>query len=300
MPAIEIDTLTRRYGSRRGIEGVSLAVGEGSLFGFLGPNGAGKTTTIRVLLGLLRPTSGAASVLGFDCWRQSARLKADVGYLPGDLRLYPWLSGLSALRMVGRIRRRDTLAVGRTLADEFALDLFTRVRAMSRGMRQKLGLVLAMAHRPRVLILDEPTASLDPLMQRALHQRLRTMAAEGTTVFFSSHTLSEVEDLCDRVAIVRDGRIVADETLEDLRRTAGHEVMIRWAGAAPDSPPPFLQLYRREGPEWRGVLGGPVAPLIEWLRGRGDSIADLSIGRPDLEQLFRRYYAGTGGGEAAP
>src|ERR1043165_1765405 len=109
MPAIEIDTLTRRYGSRRGIEGVSLAVGEGSLFGFLGPNGAGKTTTIRVLLGLLRPTSGAASVLGFDCWRQSARLKADVGYLPGDLRLYPWLSGLSALRMVGRIRRRDTL-----------------------------------------------------------------------------------------------------------------------------------------------------------------------------------------------
>jgi ABC-2 type transport system ATP-binding protein len=290
MPAIEIDNLTRRYGLRRGVEAVSLRVEEGALFGFLGPNGAGKTTTIRVLLGLLRATSGAARVLGRDCWREGARIKEDVGYLPGDLRLYPWLNGASALRMVGRVRGRDVTEAGRELAREFDLDLRARVRAMSRGMRQKLGLVLAMAHRPRVLVLDEPTASLDPLMQRALHARLREMARAGCTVFFSSHTLSEVEELCDRVAIVREGKIVADETLEELRREAGHEICIRWRGpgAAPADAPTFLKVHSRDGSVWRGVLEGPMPALIEWLRGR--EVEDLEIGRPDLEQLFRRFY----------
>src|SRR5688572_11749408 len=177
MSAIVTHELTRRYGSRRGIERVSLAVPEGSLFGFLGPNGAGKTTTIRVLLGFLRPTAGDARVFGQDVWRHSSRIKADVGYLPGDLRLYPWMTGAAALRVFGAARRRDLTREGRDLAERFALDLRVRVRSMSRGTRQKLGLVLALAARPRLLVLDEPTASLDPLVQETLRAHLRDLAA---------------------------------------------------------------------------------------------------------------------------
>jgi len=291
MAAIDTHELTRRYGSRRGIERVSLTVPDGSLFGFLGPNGAGKTTTIRVFLGFLRPTGGDARVLGRDVWRDSAAIKVDVGYLPGDLRLYPWLSGELALRIFGGVRGRDLMREGRDLAGRFALDLRVRVRNMSRGMRQKLGLILALAPRPKLLILDEPTASLDPLMQGLLHAHLRALASTGHTVFFSSHTLGEVEQLCDRVAIVRDGRIVANESLEALRRRAGHEVMIRWKHATQSSalqPPPFLYVLEREGVHWRAMLDGPVDELIRWLASQ--AVEDLTIGQPDLETLFRRYY----------
>jgi ABC-2 type transport system ATP-binding protein len=291
MNVIDIQDLTRRYGARRGIEALTLAVPEGSLFGFLGPNGAGKTTTIRVLLGFLRPTSGSARILGRDCWRDTARIKADVGYLPGDLRLYPWMNGTGALRLISAARGRDLLGEGRALAERFALDLRVKVRSMSRGMRQKLGLLLALAHRPRLLVLDEPTASLDPLMQETLRHYLREQARNGTTVFFSSHTLSEVEQLCDRVAIVREGRLVADEPLDALRRRAGHEVTIRWrdAGHARTlAAPPFLTLLRREDSTWHGLLNGPVEDLLRWLAPQ--SVDDLTVRRPDLDTLFRRFY----------
>jgi ABC-2 type transport system ATP-binding protein len=290
-PAVQLEHLTRRYGSRRGVERVDLSVPAGSLFGFLGPNGAGKTTTIRVLLGFLRPTSGRASVLGLDCWRDSARIKADVGYLPGDLRLYPWMNATSALRIVAAVRRIDLIPAGLELAERYSLDPRVRVRNMSRGMRQKLGLILALAHRPRLLVLDEPTSSLDPLMQQELRTHLRELAAHGTTVFFSSHTLGEVEQLCDRVAIVREGRLVADEPLDVLRRRAGHRVVIRWKDprqAAALRPPAFLNLAQRDEATWDGVLDGPVEELIRWLAAH--PIDDLLIERPDLETLFRRFY----------
>ena len=291
MSVIVLDSLTRSYGRRRGVENVHLTVPEGSLFGFLGPNGAGKTTTIRVLLGFLRPTRGSARVFGFDCWRASRRIKAEVGYLPGDLRLYPWINGRDALRIFGAVRGRDLLRRGQELADELDFDLRLKVRSMSRGTRQKLGLILALAHEPRLLVLDEPTAGLDPLVQEQLRAHLRRLAAAGHTVFFSSHTLSEVESLCDRVAIVRAGRIVADGTLDELKLQAGHEVTIRWKDAgssAQAAAPGFLKLERRDDLTWIGALEGPVSQLIEWLAGR--PIADLTIGRPDLESLFRRYY----------
>lgn len=288
---IETQSLTRRYGTRRGIEAVSLSVPEGSLYGFLGPNGAGKTTTIRVLLGFLRPTSGVARVLGLDCWARSARVKSDVGYLPGDLRLYPWIDGHGALAMVGGVRGRDLGASGRELAREFDLDLTVRVRAMSRGMRQKLGIILALAHQPRLLVLDEPTSGLDPLVQEQFRSHLRGLTRAGSTVFFSSHTLGEVEQLCDRVAIVKDGRIVADEPLESLRRRAGHEVLIRWKqpSAMTRVPPPaFLKVSRREDGAWAGMLDGPVDGLVRWLTAH--EVEELEITRPDLERLFRRFY----------
>jgi beta-exotoxin I transport system ATP-binding protein len=288
---IQIDNLTRNYGKRRGVERISLSVAEGALFGFLGPNGAGKTTTIRVMLGFLRPTRGTANIFSLDCWRESKAIKREVGYLPGDLRLAPWINGATALTIFGAVRGRDLTSSGRELAEKFDLDLRVKVREMSRGMRQKLGLILALAHSPRLLVLDEPTSSLDPLMQQTLHELLRQLAAVGHTIFFSSHSLGEVEQLCDRVAIVRDGQIVADESLSALRARTGHDVTIRWkeeALALQFTPPAFLKLTRREGAVWQGRLDGPVQNLVDFLAGK--PVEDLSIGRPDLESLFRRFY----------
>ena len=223
MSLIQLENLTRGYGRRRGVELVSLSVAEGVLFGFLGPNGAGKTTTIRVLVGFLRPGGGSARIFGLDCWRDSKAIKRDLGYLPGDLRLSEWMNGTTALSIFGAVRGQDLTRSGRELAGTFDLDLRVKVRDMSRGMRQKLGLILALAHAPRLLVLDEPTSALDPLMQEVLHDHLRHLAASGHTVFFSSHSLGEVEQLCDRVAIVRDGALVADESLAALRDRAGHD-----------------------------------------------------------------------------
>ena len=293
MGVIETNALTRRYGSRRGIERIDLAVPAGTLFGLLGPNGAGKTTAIRVLMGFLRPTSGSATIFGMDCWRAGPRIRAEVGYIPGDLRLYPWMDGASALRVFGSIRGRDLRAPGKALAEEFELDLSVKVRSMSRGTRQKLGLVLALAHEPKLLILDEPTTTLDPLMQDRVREKLRSAAAAGRTVLFSSHTLSEVEMLCDRVAIVRDGAIVAHETLDALRARAGHEVTIRWRddAAAPPDAPAFLHVRARESRTWRATLDGPVDALIAWLASLpSGTVADLTISPPDLDSLFRRFY----------
>ena len=291
MTVIKIDQLTRCYGPRTGIRQLDLEVAEGSLFGFLGPNGSGKTTTIRVLLGFLRPTAGRASLFGLDCWRAGARIRRDVGYLPGDLRLYPSATGRELLRIFGMARYRDLAAPGRDLADRFALDLSVHVRKMSRGMRQKLGLILAMAHKPRLLVLDEPTASLDPLMQDQLIQYLRLNAAKGHTIFFSSHTLSEVERLCDRVAIVREGRLVANETLEALRARARRRFTIRWTSeqvSRDTTPPDCLRLDERRQQSWHGSLKGEVPELVRWAATQ--PIEDLAIGHPDLESLFREYY----------
>lgn len=295
MSIIQTKQLTRTYGRHRGVQTLSLDVPQGSVYGFLGPNGAGKTTTIRVLLGFLRPSDGEANIFGKDCWRDGSKIKQDVGYLPGDFRLYHWMTGLAALRWVGQVRRRDVLTHGRELSEAFGLDLSRRVREMSRGTRQKLGLVLAMAHQPKLLILDEPTASLDPVMQQCLQKRLRALADNGHTVFFSSHTLSEVDRLCDRVAIVREGELVTEQSLEALRASAGHRVMIRWRDemAAEIQPPEFLKSAHRDGLTLTADLDGPVERFISWMQGQ--DYDDLSIGPPDLEALFHHFYENGGG-----
>ena len=289
MSVIVVKQLTKRYGRRVGVANLNLNVSEGSIFGFLGPNGAGKTTTIRVLLGLLKPSEGAAAIFGLDCWRQSHLINAEVGYLPGDLRLYPWLTCERALNIFGQIRERDLTDAGRALASDLDLDPDVPVRDMSRGMRQKLGLILALAHRPKLLILDEPTASLDPLMQDKLYDHLRALAADGHTIFFSSHTLSEVEHLCDRVAILREGRLVVDETLDALRGRAKRVVTIRWHEGDVPKPPGSLDVYERRDRQWHASLTGSVMELVRW--SAGQPIEDLSIGQPDLTMLFQQYYA---------
>jgi len=291
MSIISTERLSRRYGRRIGIDAVDFRIGEGEIFGFLGPNGAGKTTTIRLLLGFLRPTLGRACIFGWDCWRHSPRIKREVGYLPGDLRLYPWLTGRSALKIIGRVRGVDLRASGEDLADRFQLEMDLRVRSMSRGMRQKLGLLMALVHKPRLLILDEPTSGLDPLMQGELAECLRELAAAGHTVFFSSHTLSEVDTLCDRVAIVRRGRIIADETLQSLRGRARRIVELVFSDSETASRvqlPDFLTPYRREGREIYCEFEGSTRPLVSWAAEQ--SVEDISISQPDLERLFLKFY----------
>jgi beta-exotoxin I transport system ATP-binding protein len=290
MHVIQTKQLSKSYGERVGVAELDLVVEEGSVFGLLGPNGAGKTTTMRLLLGFLHADTGSAQVFDLDCARQSARVKRELGYLPGDLRLPLWMTGREALRIMGAVRGRDLQASGRELGEYLELDLSLDVRSMSRGMRQKLGILLALAHEPRLLILDEPTSALDPVTQARLYDRLRRLADGGVTIFFSSHVLSEVEGLCDRVAILRHGKLVANQPLDELRACAGRAVSILWSpGTAPESAPPGLAELRHEGNLWQGLLTGPVRPLIDWLRPL--QYEDLVIEEPDLDSLFLRYYA---------
>jgi ABC-2 type transport system ATP-binding protein len=288
---ISTRNLTRYYGQRVGIQAVDLDIRAGEIFGFLGPNGAGKSTAIRLLLGFLRPSGGQASIFGWNCWKQRAQITRRTGYLPGDLRVYPWMTLRKALQISGLIRGMDLSDAGHELAERFRLEANLPVRKMSRGMRQKLGLILALAHKPNLLVLDEPTSGLDPLMQDALSDLLRTMSADGCTVFFSSHTLSEVEQLCDRVAIVRNGTIVSDATLESLRTKALRSVILIFQtaeAAAEATEPDCLTVNSRSGRRWECDLTGPSPLLIEWAANQ--LLEDIEIGQPELENLFRKFY----------
>jgi len=290
MSILEAEGLSRYYGSRVGLDRLDLVLREGSICGFLGPNGVGKTTAIRLLLGFLKPSGGRARIFGLDCWRQGPRIREEVGYIPGDLRLYSWMTARRALHLFGRIRRRNILVAGLELAGDFGLELDVRVSSMSRGMRQKLGLVLALAHEPRLLILDEPTSGLDPVMQEKLKQRLLDLSSRGHTVFFSSHTLSEVERLCERVVILQAGRVVADDLVKNLRARARRQVILVWReGAAGIEPPPGLEILERQERSWQGFLKGPVKELLGWLADQ-PLLDDVVIGQPDMEALFQQYY----------
>ncbi|MCP4173968.1 MAG: ABC transporter ATP-binding protein [Fuerstiella sp.] len=291
MSIIATQQLTKAYGHRRGVDDVDLRVNTGEIFGFLGPNGAGKSTTIRLLLGFLKASSGTATVFGRDCWTQSASIKQDVGYVGGDVRLYPWLTARRAFQIVGEIRGMDVLADGMLLAERFRLEPDLPVRKMSRGNRQKVALVMALAHRPKLVILDEPTSGLDPLMQDTLADCLRELAAAGHTVFFSSHTLSEVESLCDRVAIVREGRIVVDESLEVLKARAPRTAVVTFESATIAgniAVPDIVTVQSRSETKLHVQLTGSAVELTQWAASQ--PIVDLSIGKPNLEFLFRQYY----------
>ncbi len=214
--AVLTEGLTKRYGSRTGIDSLDLEVQAGEVFGFIGPNGAGKTTTLRLLLDLIHPTGGSAQVLGLDAHRDSVAIRRSVGYLPGDFGLDVRMTAREQLAYFGRIRGLDDLGEAPVLADRLGLDLDVPMGRLSRGNRQKIGLVQALFHKPTLLILDEPTTGLDPLVQDTFLQMLREVREQGRTVFLSSHILSEVERVCDRVAIVRGGSLAALETTESL------------------------------------------------------------------------------------
>ncbi len=288
-PVIETTGLTKYYGSRRGIEDVDLDVREGEAFGFLGPNGAGKTTTIRLLLGFLRATRGSVRILGGDAFEDAPRIYRQIGYLGSDPGFLGELTGAEQLDYLARLRHLPR-AAWHPLAERLELDPTVRIRRLSRGNRQKVGVVAAfMGHEP-LLVLDEPTSGLDPLMQREFLALAAEARADGRTLFLSSHNLVEVERVCDRVAIIRDGRIVDVSTVGELMGT--HWRSINLVLAAP--PPhdafdlPNVEVATTTGREVHLMVRGDVNPLLDRI-ARLD-VRDISITTPDVEDLFLRYY----------
>jgi ABC-2 type transport system ATP-binding protein len=290
--AISTRSLTKRYGSVPALTDLTLDVNRGEIFGFLGPNGSGKSTTIRTLLGFLHATSGSATVLGRDVETDSVDIRRLTGYLPGGIALYDSLNGEEALDYLGDLQGRDPVRRAE-LCDRLELPatvLRRRVRDYSRGMRQKIGVVQALQHDPELAILDEPTEGLDPLMQQAFYRILDDLRTRGRTVFFSSHVLSEVERLCDRVAIIRNGRLMAIHDVGDLLARRRRRVMIRWRGGAPDLPSlPGLEDVQIHGNRMHGTLTGAVAEFVRAIAS--PSLEDLTIEPASLEEAFLEYYA---------
>lgn len=293
MDAIATHNLTKRYGPHAALQNLNFCVPTGRLFGFLGPNGAGKTTAIRLLLGLLRATAGRAEVLGHDAWREGPKLRAEVGYLPGDVRFYDWMTGRATLAFFDAARGSRAGPELPRLVERLDLDLDKRVRDYSRGMKQKLGLIAALMHRPQLLILDEPTTSLDPLMREVLYEELRQTVAESRTVLFSSHTLAEVEALCDEVAILRDGQLIEQQRMDVLRERAVRHVTVRFRDGAQPCPalPPGLEVREQSGRRLLATWTGSPDRLLSWLAGC--AVEDVTIAPPDLDDLFLAYYADT-------
>lgn len=289
VPPLEMEGLTKYYGRNRGVEELTLAAEPGEILGFLGPNGSGKTTTIRVLMGFLRPTSGRASVLGLDAVQDSVEIRRRVGYLPGDAALYRERTGEELLTFAMRVRGLKEAPRAGELVQALGASMDRPIKKLSRGMRQKVALVLTMAHDPELLILDEPTSGLDPLAQRALLKLLDEEGQRGKVVFFSSHILSEAEQICDRVAILREGRLVAFDRVEKLRERKYKEVMVAYEGA-----PPNLEgldtvevIWRHEGRisfRMRGDINLLLARLQEC------NVEDLMVMEPSLEEVFLDYY----------
>ena len=290
--AIETEKLTKSYGRKaRGIEEVDLAVEEGEVFGFLGPNGAGKTTTVRTLLGFLRLTGGRGEVFGFDIRKESVEIRARVGNLPGEFALEDKMTGEGLLRFFARLRGVKDLGYARELAERLGAELHRPMRRLSRGNKQKIGLVQAMFHRPPLLILDEPTGGLDQLVQEEFLDIIEEVKAEGRTVFFSSHNLAEVERVCDRVGIIRGGRLVAVETTETLIDKSFRHVVLTFAEDV--DPRPFEALsgvkeLRAGGNRLAFTLYDDLDEMVK-LAARHE-LVNMEYERPSLEEVFLTYY----------
>ena len=290
-PVIETGSLTKRYGRTLALDRLDLTVRAGEVVGYLGPNGAGKTTTLRLLMGYLRPTAGSARVLGLDAWRDSVAVHRRTGYLSGDSRPWPRMTARAAARHLSRLRGITDDRGTVRLAERLDADLDRPIGALSKGNRQKVGLILALIGDPDLLLLDEPTSGLDPLVQQEFQQILRERVDAGAAVLLSSHVLSEVARIADRVAMIRDGRLLMLETMAGLREKARHTVEVRFA----DPPPPGafaavpgLTDVRIDGCVLHATMQGVVDPLIKTL-GRFH-VLDLNSHEADLEETFLALY----------
>ena len=290
---LETKGLRKRYGEVIALRGLDLQVQRGEIFGFLGPNGAGKSTMIRTLLGFLHPTRGSATVLGMDVVADSVEIRRRTGYLPGGIALYDSLSGADALEYLADLQDRGA-PMREELCERLQLStsvLRRRVRDYSRGMRQKIGVIQALQHDPELAILDEPTEGLDPLMQHAFYALMDDQRTKGRSIFFSSHVLSEVERICDRVAIIRSGHLMALQNVDELLARRKKKVELRWRGAAPDlAGIPGLADVEVNGDRMRATLQGDVSGFVRAIAS--PSLEDLTIEPARLEEAFLEYYAG--------
>ncbi len=284
--------LTKSYGKTRGVVDLDLAVQPGEVFGYLGPNGAGKTTTIRTLLDFIRPTAGSAAVFGLDSRRDSLAIRRRAGYLPGELNLYEGMTGREFLRYMANLRGGVAWREAEALAERLGAALSQPIRTLSHGNKQKLGLVQAFMHQPELLILDEPTQGLDPLVQQEFYRMIAEARAAGRTVFLSSHVLPEVEKTCDRVGIIREGRLVAVEEVAALKAKALRRLEIRFA--VPVSPAAFAEVpgvhdLHVENSSLRCTVTGSLDAVIK--AAAGFEVIDLISQEPSLEEIFLAYYA---------
>jgi ABC-2 type transport system ATP-binding protein len=296
---VEVEGLTKSYGGRRGIVDVSFAVEEGEVFGFLGPNGAGKTTTIRLLMALLRAGAGTARIAGLDCWKQSLELKRLIGYVPGEPSVDPNLTGGQVLEYFAHLRGGVDRSYLEQLVQRFELDTSRKFRQYSTGNKRKVVLIQAFMHRPRLLILDEPTSGLDPLNQQEFDRMVKEARDEGRTVFLSSHVLSEVEQLCSQVGIIREGRLVRVGGVAEVKDIKRYEMAITFADAIPS------EIFKRldgvvdvetfdHGHAVRLTMQGPADAVIK--AAARYPVVSLTSHEPSLEDMFLHYYEPDGSG----
>jgi ABC-2 type transport system ATP-binding protein len=295
--AIRTEGLSKRYGSTLALDRLDLSVAEGEVYGYLGPNGSGKTTTIRLLLGLHRPSGGRAEVFGIDAWRDPVQAHRRVAYVAGEPFLWPAITSAETFEFLARLHGGADVPYREQLVERFQLEPNKKIRALSKGNRQKVQLIAALASRADLLLLDEPTSGLDPLMEVVFRDCVKEARQRGQTVFLSSHILSEVEALCDRVGILREGRLVDEGTLEQLRHLAAQTVEVTFSGAAPEIEPLPGVRAQSAGPNaLRFEVTGDIGPLIAALARAGSgehSIATLTSREPSLEEIFLHHYDGS-------
>lgn len=294
MPAvIQTRGLSKRYGEQYALKDLTLEVRQGEVLGYLGPNGSGKTTTIRLLLGLIAPTAGSATVFGLDVQDDAPEIHRRLAFVPGELNLWPGLTGKETLALLGRIQGRIDEAYRDDLIARFDFDPSKKVRSYSKGNRQKLGLIAALMCRPDLLILDEPTSGLDPLMERTFRECIHEGRAQGQTVFLSSHILSEVEALCDRIAILRLGELREIGTMAELRHLSALSIEVTFENDPPDlSGVPGVSALEIDGRRIRCQVTGSIEPLLRALAGAG--VRELLSAKPSLEELFLAHYGQAG------
>jgi ABC-2 type transport system ATP-binding protein len=297
VPAIRTEGLSKRYGETLALDALDLVVGPGEVYGYLGPNGSGKTTTIRLLLGLHRPTAGRAELFGVDAWRDPVNAHQRVAYVAGEPLLWPSLTAAETFEFLARLRGGTDAVYRDVLIERFQLDTAKKIRALSKGNRQKVQLIAAFSSRAELLLLDEPTAGLDPLMEVAFRETVAEAKQRGQAIFLSSHILSEVEALCDRVGILRNGRLVDEGTLQELRHLAAQTVEVTFSGSVPQLPPLVGVHVESAGANaLRFEVTGSIGPLIAALAGvGGHSIKTLTSREPSLEEIFLHHYDASGG-----
>lgn len=290
-PVIKLNKLTKFYGPQKGVLDLDLEVMPGGVFGYLGPNGAGKTTTIRLLLDLIRPTSGSASVLGLDAQRDSLKIRRRIGYLPADPALYDNLTGKQFLLHIASLKGGVNWPKIKRLADRLECDLSRNIRTLSHGNRQKVAVIRAFMHEPELLILDEPTSGLDPLMQQEFESMVNEVKADGRTVFLSSHILKEVEDLCDRVAIIRDGSLVAVEDVPTMKARSIRKLELRFAAPVSQSAFQGVEGVRNVVVNGAVLRCDVVGSLDQFIKTAAQyEVADITVHEPSLEEIFLAFY----------